>query len=193
MCLRSYSFHKELSGNVCYELFKDALAAVDGVYPAIKLDYAFDVIEAVVDRGLKPDENFNIFYYCQAIKRNQFLNKLVKSSKELSIRNEYDEPEDYSNSISESSLTSDSNAYNDLIGAMELEEACSALRKYNEEVFIFYEVNILLAMRQALGGVTESIQTLKEICRVDEKLAGYIRVILSNGVSTYGELFPEYA
>ena len=191
MLLKSYSFSKELSGNDCYQLFKDVLADVDGVYPAIKLDYAFEVIEAVMDGRLKPSEKFNIYSYCHAIGKNQYLNQLVKRSKEVSICN--GESEDLSNSIPEWGLGSGSNAYNDLIEVMELEEACSALRRYNDELFIVYEVDILCAIRQALKGVSESIQILREICTKDSRLAEYIRVILSNG-ALFEELFPpEYA
>ena len=78
--------------------------------------------------------------------------------------------------------------YDKLNDADELRDAIEQIKGLRSYIASNYGFDIIIAIRQALNYIPESLSLIKNLCENDNTIAEYIKIILSSNYS-FSELF----
>ena len=163
MLLRSVSFNTECPTKV-WELFEKANEL------GTKLDYTLEIIEAAMQGRIDFEKDFKLKEYVASIDRTRRLEGLREAKKAVHLTDVSDDE--------------DENKF----------ELLQAVNQFNELQYYFMvnaKCDSKLAVRQALRGIPESIELVKNLCNDYPIAADLLKIILGSGYS-YEQIFPEF-
>ncbi len=180
MLLRSVSFTTECNPKI-WELFKKA----DEL--GTKLDYTLEIIEAAMQGRIDLEGEFKLKEYVASIDRSRRLEGLREAKKAVHVTDISDDEEDSGVAYPVDSR----NDYEEFENNYELQQA---VERFNDMQYYFM-VNAgcfaKTAVRQALRGIPESIELVKNLCDEYPIAAELLEIILGSGYS-YEDIFPEF-
>lgn len=185
MLMKSVSFGDEVDPKI-WDLFKDANEI------GSRLDYTLEIIDAALAGNIDFGREFELEKYINSINRTRRLEALREAKKTVHITEDsYDDEETSGVSLDRISYFADStDEYEILENSFELQYAVSQFDSLQEYFLVNAKCDVKLAVRQALRGIPDSIELLKNLCN-DYPIAGeLLKIILGSGYK-YEEIFPE--
>lgn len=182
MLLRSMSFNKECSPKV-WELFEKA----DEL--GTKLDYTLEIIEAAMQGRIDFEKDFKLKEYVGSIDRARRLEGLREAKRAVHITDISDDEEDSSGVAYPADSRND---YEELENNFELQQAVDMFNEMQNYFMVNAKCDSKLAVRQALRGIPESVELVKNLCDEYPIAADLLKIILGSGYS-YEQIFPDIA
>lgn len=166
-------------------------------HPEKKIEYASEIISAGLAGKINLNSEFYLDAYEARIRKNLFLGKENKRKKEvfLDFKDSSDDYEDIARNggITEDKATFNAvskmeDAYEQLLNEDELRYAIETIKGLRKDFLVEERMDIIITLKQALTGIPESINKLKEVCNNYSVVGEQIKIILSSGY-TFEELF----
>ena len=179
MLLRSVSFTTECNPKI-WELFKKA----DEL--GTKLDYTLEIIEAAMQGRIDLEGEFKLKEYVASIDRSRRLEGLREKKKAVHVTDISDDEED-------SGVAYPVDSRNDFEEFENNYEFCNAVDTFNSMQHYFMinaKCDAKLAVHQALKGVPDAVELVKNLCDEYPIAAELLEVILGSGYS-YEDIFPD--
>ena len=185
MLMKSISFGKEVDPQI-WDLFKDANEI------GSRLDYTLEIIDAAMSGNIDLSREFELEKYINSINRTRKLEALREAKKVVHITEDsYDDEENSGVSSDRISYFVDStDEYEILENSFELRYAINKFNSLQEYFLVNAKCDVKFAVRQALRGIPDSIELLKNLCNDYPVAAELLKIILGSGY-TYEEIFPE--
>lgn len=193
--LRSYSFGKSLGVD---ELPVGVLNLFIGLAerPDKKIEFASEIVLSGLQGRIDLNSEFNIDAYEAAIRKNIRLG--VESERKKKVYLDFSDGDDWDEVIASGGMKSDvasihtveqvQDAYEQLLLDEELEYAISTIKELQPILLVEEGIDFIYAMKQALKGIPDAIEAIKNICNEYEVVAEQVHSILSSGY-TFEEIF----
>lgn len=185
MLMKSVSFGNEVDSKV-WDLFKDANEI------GSRLDYTLEIIDAALTGNIDFNREFELEKYINSIRRTRRLEALREAKKTVHITEDSYDDEETSGVSSDrvSYFVDGTDEYAILEDSFELQYAIDKFNSLQDYFMVNARCDVKYAVRQALKGIPDSIELLKNLCS-DYPVAGeLLRIILGSGYK-YEEIFPE--
>lgn len=179
MLLRSVSFNTECSPKV-WELFEKANEL------GTKLDYTLEIIEAAMQGRIDFEKDFKLKEYVASIDRARRLEGLREAKRAVHVTDVSDDED----SSGVPYPVDDRDDYEELENKFELQQAVDRFNEMQNYFLVNAKCDSKLAVRQALRGIPESIELVKNLCDEYPIAADLLKIILGSGYS-YEQIFPE--
>lgn len=163
-----------------------------------KTDCTCEVITAGMRGKINFEKPFNLIGYDIAIHTNQKLKQQENTKREISAEQlaEYLDDSERGNSsntdaydyASYSMFKDLEDEYDKLGDKDELRDAVAQIRGLRSSIISEYGFDVVIAIRQALNYIPESLALLKRLCEEKSAIAEYIQIILGSDYS-FNELF----
>lgn len=188
MLLRSYSFGKifgvdELPTEIL-NLFLDLSSNPDK-----RIEFSTEIISAGLQGKIDFGHEFNLDAYEGRIRKNQQLGKENRRKKELYI-DFSDSSDDYgevaanggikANNLDSCAVEKMADAYEDLLMEEELKYAVDTIKSLQSVLLVEAKVDFILAIKQALHGIPDSIDLVKRICDEYAVVSEQVKIILDS-------------
>lgn len=181
MLLRSVSFNTECPTKV-WELFEKANEL------GTKLDYTLEIIEAAMQGRIDFEKDFKLKEYVASIDRTRRLEGLREAKKAVHLTDVSDDEDDISGVPYP---VDDKDDYEELENKFELLQAVNQFNELQYYFMVNAKCDSKLAVNQALKGIPESIELVKNLCNDYPIAADLLKIILGSGYS-YDQIFPEF-
>lgn len=185
--LASYSFQQSITPEI-EELFSGCEELGD------ELDYTVEIIEAALSGKINLEKPFNIVSYVRAVKKHERLEGERRAKKLLHIQtNNPDDDTLEPYSIKEENIqigVVEKSDFEKLEDIYELQDAVNYIRSVESELVVCENIFIIKVIRQALKGIPDSINILKDICNFYTDVAEALKIILQSN-EAFEDLFPE--
>lgn len=193
--MRSYSYGSihgvsELSPEIL-GLFSDLVTT-----PEKKIEYASEIISAGLQGRIR-FQNFNLDAYEATIRKNERLGKESKRKKEIFLDTS-DSSEDWDEVTAKGGIKPDTatvravnkmeDVYEKLLDDDELRFAVDTIKSLQQSIMVEAHVDIVLTIKQALRGLSDSISVLQKVCDEYAIVAEQVKTILGSGLE-FEELF----
>ena len=153
------------------------------------LDYSLEIIEAVADGRITNLDSFNIDGFVFKIQENQKFTGVSSTKKETHINiGEHDE-EDRSG-VNEENIKEQEDLYEKVNTDLDLGYAVKKINELSDVYMIMDGVDIIHLLRNAVRGLSQAQEKLKELCDSYKELGDVVYDILSSRCSVE-DLFPE--
>lgn len=179
MLLRSVSFNTECSSKI-WELFEKANEL------GTKLDYTLEIIEAAMQGRIDFEKDFKLKEYVASIDRTKRLEGLREAKRAVHVTDVSDDED----SSGVPYPVDDRDDYEELENKFELQQAVDRFNEMQNYFLVNAKCDSKLAVRQALRGIPESIELVKNLCDEYPIAADLLKIILGSGYS-YEQIFPE--
>lgn len=179
MLLRSVSFNTECPTKV-WELFEKANEL------GTKLDYTLEIIEAAMQGRIDFEKDFKLKEYVASIDRTKRLEGLREAKRAVHVTDVSDDED----SSGVPYPADDRDDYEELENKFELQQAVDRFNEMQNYFLVNAKCDSKLAVRQALRGIPESIELVKNLCDEYPIAADLLKIILGSGYS-YEQIFPE--
>ena len=174
MYLRSFSYSKQLTGEMLDVLFKDLEDDNGNLEDNLKnFDYGFELIESVLDGRIYLDKPFHLHGWVTAFKNGKYQEEIDKLKRRQYFTDDYED----STGVKLSSIADMRDDYEDILDKEELAYTVNEVCNLNNEF-------------KADMGIDFTIEEIMKICAEYKRVAEYVKVILSSGVE-FQTLFPE--
>lgn len=163
-----------------------------------KTDCTCEVLTAGLNGKIDFNRPFNLMGYNITVHNNQELKKKERNKREVSVEQCL---ESINGSNDDASTNRDAyeyasylmfkrleDEYDKLNDADELRDAIEQIKGLRSYIASNYGFDIIIAIRQALNYIPESLSLIKNLCENDNTIAEYIKIILSSNYS-FSELF----
>lgn len=179
--LRSYSFREESNLEIWHHLFKDANEM------GTRLDYTLEIFDAAVEGDIDLTREFKLEEYINKINHTRMLESLREAKRTVPVKEDSDDDGEESGVAYPADA---SDAYGELLDDCELQYAVEKLNVLNAYYMAEALCDVRGAVRQALKGIPQSIQIVKDLCGEYPVLADLLKIILGSG-HPYESLFPD--
>lgn len=155
-------------------------------------EYVLEIIDAAASNKVDFD-NFNLSAYNKAVRKNVSKGSSRRKNKVLHIVNDIEDISSEPYGVAESIVSiyaEQEDEYKKLEDEEELAYAIEEIRNLNGVVFYTYRVDMLHCIKQALKGLPESINILKNLVDNDSFIGDLLKIVLESG-QPFAELFPE--
>ena len=187
MYLRSFSYSKQLTGEMLDVLFKD-LEDDNGNLEnnPRNFDYSFELIEAAFDGRINLDKPFHLFGWIKALKNGKYQEEID----ELKRRQYLTDDDEDCTGVKISSIADMRDDYEDCLDKEELVYTVNKVCSLNNEFKADIGIDFIFCMRRAVQGIPHAVDEMIKICTEYKWIAEYVKIILSSGVE-FQTLFPE--
>lgn len=184
--MKSMSFNEEIDSKI-WELFKDANKL------GSRLDYTLEIIDAALEGHIDLGKKFELEKYINRINHVRRLEALREAKKVVHITDDSGDDEENTSGVSSDKLSyfaDSTDEYKALEDRCEFQYAVSKFNSMRKYFMVNAKCDVKTVIHQALKGIPDSVELLKELCN-DYPMAGeLLKIILSSGYK-YEEIFPD--
>lgn len=187
MYLRSFSYSKQLTGEMLDVLFKDLEDDNGNLEDNLKnFDYGFELIESALDGRIYLDKPFHLHGWVTAFKNGKYQEEIDKLKRRQYFTDDYED----STGVKLSSIADMRDDYEDILDKEELAYTVNEVCNLNNEFKADMGIDFIFCMRRAVQGIPFAVEEIMKICAEYKRVAEYVKVILSSRVE-FQTLFPE--